>query len=225
MTKRQLYTYREPAPLLNKENPFELMTSQRIAQIARLAALLVLTLVASVQAQTGGMSAALVLRSQAASIADESLKNLSPAINGMDNVAIIVTGGTARALIENAFLDLLGRKGIHVFLQSAALPTKQSLQLTVLEQSVRYAGLANGDYRREIQTAIEARRTSNDTIASEYLGLFKRQVVDTVAFREDAGMVGDVRDGERTLFDRLLGPVLMIGGAFLIVYLFFTVRN
>jgi hypothetical protein len=30
---------------------------------------------------------------------------------------------------------------------------------------------------------------------------------------------------EATLFDRLLGPILMIGGAFLVVYLFFTVRN
>jgi hypothetical protein len=102
---------------------------------------------------------------------------------------------------------------------------KLSIQLNVLDQSIRYAGLSNGEYRREIQTAIEARRSSNDTAIAEYLGLFKRQDVDTVAFREDAGMVTDVRDGEHTLFDRLLGPILMIGGAFLIVYLFFTVRN
>jgi hypothetical protein len=33
------------------------------------------------------------------------------------------------------------------------------------------------------------------------------------------------RESERTLFDKLVGPVLLIGGAFLIVYLFFTVRN
>lgn len=201
------------------------MISQRIARTARLAGLSVLIFSMGVQAQTGGMSAALVLRSQAASIADESIKNMGASISGMDNVGIIVTGGTARALVENAFLDLLGRKGIHVSLQSAQPSSKQSLQLIVLDQSVRYAGLANGEYRREIQTAIEARRTSNDTAAAEYLGLFKRQEVDTVAFREDAGMVTDVRDGERTLIDKLLGPILMIGGAFLIVYLFFTVRN
>jgi hypothetical protein len=201
------------------------MIIQRIARIARLAGLLVLTFLTGAQAQTAGMSAALVLRSQAASIADESFKKLGPSVSGMDNVGIVVTGGTARALVENAFLDLFGRKGIHVSLQSALPPSKQLLQLTVLDQSVRYAGLANGEYRREIQTAIEARHTSNDTASAEYLGLFKRQDVDTVAFREDAGMVTDVRDGERTLFDRLIGPIVMIGGAFLIVYLFFTVRN
>ncbi|MGA3243454.1 MAG: hypothetical protein ABSE41_02470 [Bacteroidota bacterium] len=201
------------------------MISQRIARIVRFAGLVVLTFLTGLQAQTVGMSAALVLRSQAASIADESFKKMSPSISGVDNVGILVTGGTARALVENAFLDLLGRKGIRVSLQSSPSSLKQSIQLNVLDQSVRYAGLANGEYRREIQTAIEARHTSNDTAMAEYLGLFKRQDVDTVAFREDAGMVSDVHDGERTLFDKLLGPILMIGGAFLIVYLFFTVRN
>jgi hypothetical protein len=201
------------------------MITQRIARIVCLAGLVVLTVLTGALAQTGGMSAALVLRSQAGSIADESFKKLGPSIGGMDNVGIIVTGGTARALIENAFLDLLGRKGIRVSLQGSPSTSQQSLQLTVLDQSVRYAGLANGEYRREIQTAIEARRTSNDTATAEYLGLFMRQDVDTVAFREDAGMVTYVRDGEHTLFDRLLGPILIIGGAFLIVYLFFTVRN
>jgi hypothetical protein len=201
------------------------MNSRRIAQIARLTGLSVLVSLSVVHAQTGGMSAALVLRSQAASIADESLKKLGPSMSGLDNVGIVVTGGTARALVENSFLDLLGRKGIHAALQGTSSGSKQSLQLNVLDQSVRYTGLANGDYRREIQTAIEARRTSNDTASVEYLGLFRRQDVDTVAFREEAGMVTGDRDGEHTLFDRLLGPVLMIGGAFLIVYLFFTVRD
>lgn len=201
------------------------MISPRIARIVRFAGLVVLTFLTGLQAQTVGMSAALVLRSQAASIADESFKKLSPSISGVDNVGIVVTGGSARALVENAFLDLLGRKGIRVSLQSSPSSLKQSIQINVLDQSVRYAGLANGEYRREIQTAIEARHTSNDTATAEYLGLFKRQDVDTVAFREDSGMVSDVHDGERTLFDKLLGPILMIAGAFLIVYLFFTVRN
>jgi hypothetical protein len=30
-------------------------------------------------------------------------------IGGTDNVSITVTGGTAKALVENAFLELLGR--------------------------------------------------------------------------------------------------------------------
>ncbi len=201
------------------------MISQRIAKLARHTFLMALIVLAYAQAQTGGMSAALVLRSQAASIADEVVRKIDPSISSMDNVGLTVTGGTARMLVENAFLDLLGRKGIRASLGEAVSGRKQSLQVNVLDQSVRYAGLASGGYRREIQTAIEARRSSNDTSAAEYLGLFKRQDVDTVSFREEAGIVTDVHDGERTLSDRLLGPILMIGGAFLIVYLFFTVRN
>ncbi len=201
------------------------MISLRISFILRLACLSLILFLTGVQAQTGRMSAALVLRSQAASIADESIRKMGTSFSGMDNVGIIVTGGTARALIENAFLDLFGRRGIRVSLQNLTPGSKHNLRLDILDQSVRYAGLVNGEYRREIQTAIEARRTSNDAATAEYLGLFKRQDVDTVAFREDAGIVTELRDGERTLFDRLLGPIVMIGGAFLIVYLFFTVRN
>jgi len=201
------------------------MISLHISRFARLSAFPVLIMAGGVQAQTGEMSAALVLRAQAASIADESLKKIEQLDKGIDNLGIVVAGGTAKALIENAFIDLLGRKGVRVSLQSSPLGPKQTLELVVLDQSVRYAGLANGSYRREIQTAIDARRTSNDTSKAEYLGLFRRQNIDTVAFREDAGMASDASSADRTLFDKLVGPILMIGGAFLIVYLFFTVRN
>ena len=176
-------------------------------------------------AQSGGLSAPLVLRSQAASIAEESLAKLGSSTTGLETIGVSVSGGFARAIIENAFLDLFGRKGIRCSLQNTESMSKNLLQLTVLDQSVHYAGIANGQYRREIQTAIEARRTSNDSAAIQYLGMFKRQVVDTVAFREDSGALAADQETERTLFDRLLGPIMLISGVFLIVYLFFTVRN
>jgi hypothetical protein len=166
-----------------------------------------------------------VLRTQASSIAEEATARLGQSISGVDQIGIMVEGGTARPLVENAFLDLFGRRGLHAILTNAQGTVRNLFHVTVLDQSVRYSILSNGEYRRDVQTALEARRSSRDSSTVEYLGLFKRQDVDTVAFREDGGLSGPVGDGERTLFDRLLGPVILIGGAFLIVYLFFTVRN
>ena len=201
------------------------MISQRAARNLLATGLTVAVLSLHVDAQTSGLSGSLILRLQATSIAEETFVRLSRSLSGVDQIAVSVEGGASRTLVENAFLDLLGRKGIHASLQTQPTSSTNHLQLTVLDQSIRYAGMVSGEYRREVQTAIEARRTSNDSAVVEYLGLFKRQDVDTVAFREDGGMPGAARETERTLFDRLLGPVILIGGAFLIVYLFFTVRN
>jgi hypothetical protein len=176
-------------------------------------------------AQTSGLSATIVLRTQASSIAEEATARLGQLIPNIDQIGIMVEGGTARPLVENAFLDILGRRGVHAILTSGQGKMRNLLQVTVLDQSVRYLILPNGEYRRDVQTAIEARRSTLDSSAVDYLGLFKRQDVDSVAFREEGAQMGPVSEGERTLFDRLLGPVLLIGGAFLIVYLFFTVRN
>jgi hypothetical protein len=97
--------------------------------------------------------------------------------------------------------------------------------VTVLEQGVRYVGLSTGEYRREVRTSIEARDVPHDSSSMQYLGISTRVDVDTVAFREEVGLLLPARESERTLFDKLVGPVLLIGGAFLVVYLFFTVRN
>jgi hypothetical protein len=176
-------------------------------------------------AQSSGLSSSLVMRSQAASIAEESFAALGTPATGMDRMSVVVSGGIARTVIENAFVESFSRKGIRISLHGTEAANIDQLQLTVLDQSVRYSVLADGQYRREIKTAIEARQTSNDTAFVRYLGLFQRQAVDTVGFREDGGTASVEQNPERTLLDRLLGPVLLIGGAFLIVFLFFTVRN
>jgi hypothetical protein len=136
-----------------------------------------------------------------------------------------VEGGSARVLVENAFMELLNRRGIRTSLQPGQGAGKRTLQVTILDQGVRYVNLSTGEYRREVRTSIEARSVSRDTSAMEYVGTFRRVDVDTVSFREEIGISPLVGEGERTLFDKLVGPVLLIGGAFLVVYLFFTVRN
>ena len=171
------------------------------------------------------MSGTLVLRSQAGSVAEETLGKLGTSLKGADQISLTVDGGSARALIENAFLELLNRQGVHATLRSTQGGSIQALQVIVLEQGVRYISLSTGEYRREVRTTIEAREVPRDSSAMNFVGTFSRSDIDTVAFREEAGILPLARDSERTLFDKLVGPVLLIGGAFLVVYLFFTVRN
>jgi len=130
----------------------------------------------------------------------------------------------ARAIIENAFLDGLNRRGIRAGLQYSQRADR-SLDIQVLDQTIRYHLLPTGEYRREIRTAIDARISFADSSLARYAGSFDCADVDTVAFREEGAMFSGVRDAERTTLDKLVGPILLIGGAFLVVYLFFTVRN
>jgi len=171
------------------------------------------------------MSGTLVLRSQAGGVAEETLGKLGASSKGLDQIILNVEGGSVRALIENAFLELLNRQGIHTTLQPTQGVGKRVLQVTVLEQGVRYVSLSTGEYRREVRTSIEAREVPHDTSSMQYLGTSTRVNVDTVAFREEVGLLPPARESERTLTDKLVGPALLIGGAFLVVYLFFTVRN
>jgi hypothetical protein len=197
-------------------------TSLRILVACCVSGLLATTVI---QAQTARMSGTLVLRLQAGAVAEETLGKLGTSLKTVDQISLNVEGGSAHALIENAFLELLNRQGIHTSLQPAQGTGRRVLQVNVLEQVVRYVGLSTGEYRREVRTAIEARDVASDSSLMQYLGTFNRVDVDTVAFREELGMVPPARESERTIFDKLVGPVLLIGGAFLIVYLFFTVRN
>lgn len=201
------------------------MTGKPLQRMLFASGLLLLVCHTEVPGQTRGLGATLILRTQAASVADEAVVRLGSPTTGMEQIAVRVEGGTARSLIENAFLELLTRRGFRTSLVASQEIGRRSLQVTVLDQSVRYTGLLGGEYKREIQTAVEARHSTGDSAGVKYLGLFKRLDSDTVAFREELGTVGLAQEGERSLFDRLLGPVLLIGGAFLVVYLFFTVRN
>jgi hypothetical protein len=179
----------------------------------------------ALQAQTARTSGTLVLRSQAGGVAEATLGKLSTTLNGLEQIDLEVVGGSARVLIENAFLELFNRQGIHTSLRHSQGAGKRILQVTVLEQGVQYVGLSTGEYRREVRTSVEARDVPRDSSSTQYVGTFSRVDIDTVAFREEVGVMPPARDSERTLFDKLVGPVLLIGGAFLIVYLFFTVRN
>jgi hypothetical protein len=171
------------------------------------------------------MSGTLVLRSQAGVVAEETLARLTTSLSEARDLVLSVEGAGTRSLIENAFLELLHRRGIQAAIRSGQAGDKRTLQIVVLEQQVRYTGLASGEYRREVRTSIETRDFLRDSSRTQYVGTCSHQDVDTVAFREDIGLYPAARETDRTLFDKLLEPILLVGGAFLVVYLFFTVRN
>jgi hypothetical protein len=197
---------------------------QRLTTIAR-SLLLLLIVVPPLCSQTTRMSGTVVLRAQAGSAAEEAIGTMGESLKGIDQLRLSVEGGSSRILIENAFLDILNRMGIRTVVQLPQEGGHPALRVVVLDQSIRYTNLSSGDYRREVKTSFEARGNRSDSSSTKYFGTFNRIDTDTVGFREDVGLLPATQEGDRTLFDKLVGPVVLIGGAFLIVYLFFTVRN
>ena len=179
------------------------MNSRALALTLLTTGFLLDTIPVHVLGQTKGLSSALVLRSQAGSVAEEAVSRLALLPSEPGRFGVKVEGGAERTLVENAFLESLSRRGIQASLVSVQEPVGRILQVVVLDQSVLFSGLPGGNYRREIQTAVEARRASDDSTKTQYLGLFTRHDVDTVAFRDDWALVHNSREGERTLFDRL----------------------
>lgn len=171
------------------------------------------------------MSGSTVLRVQAGSAAEETMAKLRDSLKGIDQIRLLVEGGGFRVLVENAFLDILNRMGVRAVVQIPQAGGKSSLRITILDQSVRYTSISGGEYRREVRTSFEARGSSTDTSATNYVGIFTRVDNDTVGFREEIGVLPSTQEMDRSLFDKLVGPLVLIGGAFLIVYLFFMVRN
>lgn len=179
----------------------------------------------SLRAQPEEKGALLLLRAQAASIADESWPRLSESAASSIKIKLLVEGGSVRSVVENAFLDYLGQKGVKVYSGDPPNPSCNIIELTILEQAVRYLGLPNEGFRREIRTVLEARRIHGTTGERAYAGVFARTNVDTVKNREDSWRGNLTQGSDASLFDRILGPLVLIGSTFLVVYLFFTVRN
>lgn len=167
----------------------------------------------------------MVLRAQAGSIVEEAWHHLADSAHRSGDIWITVEGGSAKRIVENALLEFLSQHGFRPQLGRQLEGRVEGIQVTVLEQVVQYELLKSGESQREIRTVMEMRRTSARDNVAVYGGPYQRRAVDTVSVRDDGGLA-DLRNAEDPSFvDRIMGPVLLIGGAFLVVYLFFTVRN
>lgn len=177
------------------------------------------------QAQQSPAGALLTLRAQAASIAGEAWSSLADSSLRPGDIWVVVEGGTAKRVVENAFLEFLSQRGYRPLLGTRQDQGGERVQVTVLEQTVLYKLLQNGNSEREIRTAMEIRLIAGREETVRRAGPFRRAIVDTVAIRDDEGLAGLRNAEEPSFVDRIVGPVLLIGGAFLVIYLFFTVRN
>ena len=176
-------------------------------------------------AQTSGPGTLFVLRSQASSIVEEAWQQLADSLLRPGDIWISVEGGSAKRIVENAFLQSLGQRGFRPQLHTPQKPAVEGIQVTILDQAVQYRTLGNGASQREVRTAIEMRRVRAGGENVIYGGPYVRQAIDTVEVRDDGGLAELRNAEERSFVDKMMGPLLLISGAFLIVYLFFTVRN
>jgi len=179
-------------------------------------------------AQPTETSAVMVLKAQTASIAREVVSEVRSSLPDSDGVLLRVEARAYQTMVENAFVQELSRSLLKPLLPMRAPTGTPALDVLVLDQSVGYRPIPAGTFERTAKTVVEARFQRGAGADVEYLGTFQRTSTDTVVQREALQVFGRGTDPSvenASFFDRVAGPVLIITGAFLIVYLFFTVRN
>ncbi len=169
-----------------------------------------------------GVAGAVVERTQLRSIAEESLDQAQ--LDPKDRVAILVEGDGPRALVENAFIDALQKRNF-IPVTDAGTASEQSLHVYLLECAMRVRELDPPRKERTVSTELEIRTVKGLKHETRVLGTFRRVDKDTAqAFPENRAAIPLPQRDEGAL-QRLLTPFIVIGGAVLMVYLFFTVRS
>ncbi len=180
------------------------------------------------QTQALDQSAFLILRAQATSIAADIAEKIRPRLVDSASVRVSVEARTNQMMVENVLLEILDKSGLKSSLGRSDV-TSPVVQVHVIDQTLSYAATNSGTFQRTIQTILEARFQLPAITETTYLGSFQRSSTDTVQVREEPRAYGlhggGPGSGTSSFFERVAGPILMIAGTFLIVYLFFTVRN
>lgn len=183
----------------------------------------------SAYAQPGEVASIVILKNQATSIAEEIVQKNKIVFGDSTSVELKVEGGLHQTLTENAFADVLNRLEYRVMVGTKEPMSSNSLQVLVLEQGIRFSERMSNGFERKVRTTLEARYQKGASGETQYLGLFTREGADTVMQRDELaiGVLNQesAKENSVSFFDRIAGPALIITGAFLIVYLFFTVRN
>jgi len=169
-----------------------------------------------------GVNSATVVRSQLQSIADEVVD--SAKFDVKDRVAVLVEGDGPRTLTENAFIRALQKRNFtSVVIDTAS--KNQILQLIILNAENKVRELDAKLSERNIRITVEVRVTKGVEHEVRMLGTFHRETKDTVQ-TYSAGLLPVVqKKDESGILQRMLTPFVVVGGAIVIVYLFFTVRS
>lgn len=143
-------------------------------------------------------------------------------------VSLIVQPPASAEVATNVFVDVLQQRGCRVFVGSVPDTAGMVLAVSVLGEGAQFRQLGDSSYQRVVQTELEARTQRPDGEVLAVLGSFRRTATDTVSKKDPRFFSGRSSAGETessTLFERLIGPVIVLASGIMIVYLFFTVRS
>jgi hypothetical protein len=171
-------------------------------------------------------STALVVHEQLKSIAEEVAGRVL--FDAGNKVVVNINAEKDLTLVENAFLQALDRKGFPARLYRGPDSVDVSLKVDLLTDRVSFDEAAGGAFVRTVQIDLEARVEYAAKRPAEVFCLFHRTAIDTVSQKDPGALVKlGIRsiDAETTLFQRLVGPLIVLAGSIIVVYLFFTVRS
>jgi hypothetical protein len=169
-----------------------------------------------------GVNSTSVIRSQLQSIADEVVDSAKFDIK--ERVAVLVEGEGQRVLAENAFIEALQKRNFDsVVIDTVSI--NQILQVFLLNTEIKVRELDAKLSARIIRTTLEARMVKGPKREVRILGTFYREIKDTAQVFM-AGSLPEVQKNDGNgILQRMLTPFIVVGGAIVIVYLFFTVRS
>ncbi len=163
-----------------------------------------------------------IVRSQLQSIADEVVD--SAKLDTHRRVAVLVEGEGQRTLAENAFIEAFQKRNYtSVVIDTAAI--NQILQVFLLNVEINVRELDAKLSERIIRTTLEVRTTKGVERETRILGTFHRETKDTAQVFTAELLPTVQRNDETGILQRMLTPFIVVGGAIVIVYLFFTVRS
>ncbi len=171
-------------------------------------------------------STAMALRQQWGSLAEEVADSLHAVPR--TTIDLWVQKVADSVLVQNAFLEALQRRGFSPTLESEKDSVELRLMVTVLTDRAQAREVGPDRYERTIQTDLEARSESDNGRVVQVLGMFHRTLIDTVSAREaelPLPIAATTGEEHASLFQRFVGPLIVLASGVIIVYLFFTVRS
>lgn len=172
------------------------------------------------------VSTPMVFRMHFQSLAGEVAEKLKPKPGC--RIGIVVESERSATMVENAFIQELGGKGCRTFVKPAPDSADLMLSLSVLTEQVRFDEIGSSGFLRTVSVDIEARVMDAGQKSAEIVGTFHRFSRDTVTQRDEGRAFpnGSSREPEElSTFQKLIGPLVVLTGGILVVYLFFTVRS
>jgi hypothetical protein len=168
------------------------------------------------------VSSTVIVRHQLKSIAQEvfAKSKFDPKVR----VILNVEGDGPRSLAENSFIEIFNDQHFSSILLQRSIE-EQTLSIYLLGVTVTSRQLDSKLFERRCQTKLDARTVTGLDHETQFIGTFHRESLDTVRTFSSFDFFPEQITDKSNLSQRLLTPLILIGGAILIVYLFFTVRS